>query len=61
MHYNIEDATCTCNVQYIQKPRDVYFITFSNPVSPFSMLLAHPTRGFFTQFVDFSLDKMTIL
>ena len=38
----------------IQDPPSVYFIPLSSPPSPLSMLLVHPTRGFFTLFVDFS-------
>ena len=40
-------------VQHVQEPPSVYFIPLSSPTSPLSMLLAHPTRGFFTLFVDF--------
>ena len=43
----------TSRVQQIQEPPSVYFIPFSSPRSLLSMLLTHPTRGFFNLFADF--------
>ena len=47
-------------VQHVQEPPSVYFIPFSSPTSPLSMVLAHSTHRFFTPPVDFPpRDELT--
>ena len=51
------DGVSTSHVQHIQKPLSVYFITLCSPLSPIFMLLAHPTRGFFSTSTSNRIDE----